>query len=192
MRFVLVRHAQSENNRVWAEAGAAGGLVHDPALSVLGVVQAAALASHAHSLPWRPTHLYSSLLTRAWQTAAPFGEALGLPVVGHGPLHEVGGPTAPGRDDVGESVEDAVARAERVVGWLRRRHHPDDVVALVTHGWFIQQLLRALLGSFDGVWFTMHNTGVTLLADADAGLPCPVEVRCVNSTAHLPGHWLTQ
>lgn len=226
MHFVLIRHAQSENNRLWAETGTADFHDPDPGLSPLGERQARALARDAELLPWRPTHVYASLMSRAIATAAPFADALDLPVLGHELLHEVGGPyvgshltervahAGAGRatlaalsprlvlpDAAGddgwfpgplEAIEDALTRAEVVVTALRERHAADDVVALFTHGWFTQKLLRTLLGGQERAWFTVHNTGVSVVADAREGMPCPVEVRCLNSTRHLPYEWLTE
>jgi 2,3-bisphosphoglycerate-dependent phosphoglycerate mutase len=47
---------------------------------------------------------------------------------------------------------------------LRRRHgNGEDRVAVVTHGGFYHEVLLALSGGSDseGVWFTLHNTGMT-------------------------------
>lgn len=226
MRFVLVRHAQSENNRLWAETGRSDFRDPDPPLSELGRRQADALAAAVGRLPWRPTHLYASLMTRAIATAAPFAEAVDLPVLGHELLHEVGGPYVVGptgeriahagssRVALGaltprlvlpdlagahgwfpgphEDADGAGRRADAVVAALRARHASDDVLAVFTHGWFTQKLLRSLLGGGDGVWFTIHNTGVSIVSDAAPGLPCPVEVWGLNDTGHLPASWRTE
>lgn len=177
-----MRHAQSESNRLWAEGGPAGTPDPDPPLSALGERQAVALARAAGHLVWRPTHVYASVSERARATAAPLAAALGLPVLEHATLHEVGAPETPGQ---------AARRAERLVVDLRARHQGHDVVVLVTHVWFGQFLLRSLMRAGDAAWFTLHHTGVCLVADADPGLPVPVEVGCLNSTAHLPAAWIT-
>ena len=115
MRLVIVRHGQSSNNAAYARhasaaaAAASGGgqpatestrsvweyegRVPDPPLTDLGLRQAAALgaAVAAGRAGFTPTHLYSSLTTRAVQTARPLAEATGLPVVLRPDLHEVGG-----------------------------------------------------------------------------------------------------
>ena len=47
---------------------------------------------------------------------------------------------------------------------LRRRHgDTDDRVAVVTHGGFYHEVILALSGASqsEGIWFTMHNTGIT-------------------------------
>lgn len=224
MRFILIRHAQSENNRRFAKTPDAVPDA-DPALSALGRRQALALAGDARHLPWTPTHLYSSLMIRAVATAAPLADALDLPVLGHEQLFEVGGPhtvtplgervphPGAGRDALAaltprlvlpESVDadgwyrrpveteaDAHTRAHAVVESLRARHRPGDVVVLMGHAWFAAKLLRVLLGGLDHVWFSQHNTGLTVVSDAEPGLPVPLEVDCVNDSRHLPRDWVT-
>ncbi len=222
MRFVLVRHAQSHNNRLWAETGSVAARVPDPELTALGRRQADAVATAARRWDWRPTQVYASLMVRALQTAVPLGETLDLPVRAHPELYEVGGPFVesdgvrtpwPGSprsvlqrlggrielpqeaSEAGwyagpyEAEADAAERAARVVAGLRAAHAPDDVVVLVTHGWFTQHLLRTLLGG-TGIptWFTVNNAAVSLVAEVDPRLPCPVEVRRLNDVGHLgPG-----
>lgn len=187
MRFVLVRHAQSEANRLWAETGTADAAGADPGLSRLGVRQARALARDIHRLPWRPTHLYASRTARAAATAAPLAAALGLGVVTHDLLHEVAEPAI----DPREGAPDAAARAGRLLASLRTAHAPDDVAVLVTHLRFGQEVLRALVGHPADVWVTLHHTGVSALADARAGLPSRLEVHGLDDTSHLPPAWRT-
>lgn len=65
----------------------------DPPLTDLGHQQAAKLAAWLAS-EWpqeRITHVFSSLMTRAVQTAAPIAKALALPVLGLTQAHECGG-----------------------------------------------------------------------------------------------------
>jgi 2,3-bisphosphoglycerate-dependent phosphoglycerate mutase len=57
-------------------------------------------------------------------------------------------------------------RATDFIGELGRRHAGgEDRVAIVTHGGFYHEVLLALIGASgqSGVWFTMHNTGITRL-----------------------------
>jgi 2,3-bisphosphoglycerate-dependent phosphoglycerate mutase len=57
-------------------------------------------------------------------------------------------------------------RARDFICELRRRHAGgEDRVAVVTHGGFYHEVLLALIGAGgqSGVWFTMHNTGITRL-----------------------------
>lgn len=83
-----------------------------------------------------------------------------------------------------EAEESAyVDRARRVIGDLRTRHDPGDVVALVTHGWFTQYLLRELLGiSAMTGWVEVNNTGVSLLREE--------EERFVGTTTAVRLNWL--
>lgn len=93
MRLLLIRHAQSANNALYAQQGTREGYSPDPALSELGHQQAKALAAFArHDATFAEvTALYCSLTTRAVQTAAPLATALGLSVQGLHHAHETEG-----------------------------------------------------------------------------------------------------
>ncbi|MFW8625395.1 histidine phosphatase family protein [Deinococcus sp. ME38] len=93
MHLVLIRHAQSLNNVLYAQTGGKEGRHPDPPLSDVGFEQARLLGEAANRIPHLGslTHLYSSLTTRAVQTAAPLATALALPVQGTDTLHEIGG-----------------------------------------------------------------------------------------------------
>lgn len=105
MRLYLIRHAQSENNLLWDMNQSSAGRSDDPALTALGekqaVMTAAYLASSREEFPkdWQNsarigfeiTHLYSSLMYRALQTASAISSALSLPIVGREDIHECGG-----------------------------------------------------------------------------------------------------
>lgn len=83
------------NNQLEAEAGRypPPGRQPDPPLTESGHTQARQLAAWAAHDPLfgEVTHLYSSLTTRAVQTAAPLAAALGLDVHGLAAAHECGG-----------------------------------------------------------------------------------------------------
>ncbi len=198
MRVILIRHGESQNNRIFAETGGEAGRSPDPGLTDLGHAQAVALAGAVDLLPWRPTHVYSSLMLRALQTAAPLADALNLPLLARTDIHEGGGPndrdadgawvTHPGSPrDVLAAVSPRVVlppeagpdgwypgpleepdglgpRAAQAVASLLEEHSDDDVIAVVTHGWFSQHLVRTFLGipSMTG-WIEIKNTGLTLL-----------------------------
>lgn len=109
MDLFFIRHGESANNTLWKR-----GLdfqtyrVSDPLLSAKGEKQAQFLAEflanpkgeriYYEPLP-RPekrgpfgiTHLYSNLMKRALQTAAPISERLGLPILVHPEMFECGG-----------------------------------------------------------------------------------------------------
>lgn len=92
MELLLIRHGQSANNALEHEAASPGGRLPDPPLTPLGHEQARRLAGWAARGGDGPvSHLYSSLTTRAVQTAAPLAAALGLPVRGLAAAYECGG-----------------------------------------------------------------------------------------------------
>lgn len=93
MRFVIIRHGQSTNNLLYEQTGDSVGRDHDAPLTDLGHRQAALLADTVAdgALPWPITHLYSSLMLRAVQTAAPLADRLDLPHHALPHAHEIGG-----------------------------------------------------------------------------------------------------
>ncbi len=93
MLLYYIRHAQSTNNALFNETGARIGRVADPDLSNLGGQQARLLAAYCikHQKEFDFTHIYSSLMVRALQTAYPLAEAYHLPLNGQIDLHESGG-----------------------------------------------------------------------------------------------------
>ncbi|MEZ5097991.1 MAG: histidine phosphatase family protein [Nocardioides sp.] len=225
MRFVLIRHGQSVNNLIFEQTGGELGRHPDPLLTELGHTQAQLLAAHVSGggLPWPVTAVYTSLMARAIQTAAPLAEGLGLPLHAHAELFECGGPyqqaddvtvAHPGSDPTElralsdrlvlpelaegpgwwagpfEDQEHAyVERARRVVDDMRTAHQDADVVALVTHGWFTQYLLRELLGipTMRG-WVEVSNTGISLLRDEEGRWAGTTTAVRLNWLPHLPDH----
>ncbi|PNY82950.1 histidine phosphatase family protein [Deinococcus koreensis] len=89
----MIRHAQSVNNALEGRPDSLEARQADPPLTALGCEQARRLAdwSPTDDLCRRITHLYSSLTTRAVQTAAPLAHALGLDVQGLTDAYECGG-----------------------------------------------------------------------------------------------------
>jgi 2,3-bisphosphoglycerate-dependent phosphoglycerate mutase len=106
MQFYFIRHAESENNELYARTGAAVGRLADPELTALGRRQARYLA---HFLQQRDpdiaagprdsqnrrgfpfSHLYSSLMRRSLATATLVAEALAIPLRAWPEIHEWGG-----------------------------------------------------------------------------------------------------
>ena len=113
MRFVVIRHGQSTNNLLWEQTGSSTGRHHDPELTDLGRTQAERLAAAAAdgTLPWRPTQIHTSLMTRAVQTAAPLADALDLELQGHVDAYETGGPFTEDDDGVRTAHRGAGAAA---------------------------------------------------------------------------------
>ncbi len=107
MQLYFIRHAQSTNNLLWEMTGYDEGRHEDPELTDLGKEQAKMVAKFlAHQSTHQPTtrdaesqnvdgfkltHLYSSLMVRAMDTAAAIAEATHLTPVARTDLHETGG-----------------------------------------------------------------------------------------------------
>lgn len=82
----------------------------------------------------------------------------------------------------------AIAVASTLRAWAAEKNTPP--IALISHGTFLDSLLKALLGALpgNGHFYFHYNTGVTrltLLADGRLG------VHYFNRTAHLPDDLLT-
>ncbi len=107
MELYIIRHAQSENNALWASTGQEAGRKPDPGLTAVGHQQAQRLAQYLaqrpavnglseaarqqnpHGYPF--THLYTSLMWRAVQTGHYVAEALDIPLHAWEEIHEWGG-----------------------------------------------------------------------------------------------------
>ncbi|HET7069601.1 MAG TPA: histidine phosphatase family protein [Nocardioides sp.] len=90
------------------------------------------------------------------------------------------------RGEVEREREVYVARADRLIGTLRDTHDPDDVVGLVSHGWFGNVLLGRLLGIEDmNGAFELANTSISLLEDTEEGVPWDVTAIRINWLPHL-------
>lgn len=229
MRLLLIRHGESENNRIHAETGSWSGRSPDPDLTALGRIQAGKLADHcaAQALP-RPDVLLTSLMRRAVSTAAPLARALDLPLQGHALLHEVGGvyeaddegPHVAGIPRPGSSASALLALSPHLVlpgdadetGWHRRPFEPPahawdracevaaelrdrygstgQLVGVVSHAWFSQYLIHALLGwqpAADGrlsAWLVINNSGHTLI-ELEPGGGWPPALVWLNRHDHL-------
>lgn len=123
MDLFFIRHGQSANNNLFIKTGARVGRQADPDLTELGKIQAIRLAEFIfqHPQDFGFTHLYSSLMTRAIQTATPLAEALQLPVLGSTDLHESGGIYLEDEKDgtpigqVGKSCEELAKLSSRLI-----------------------------------------------------------------------------
>lgn len=149
MQLYFIRHAQSENNQLWARTGSMTGRMPDPDLSPTGRQQAPVLAeflqerSQRAETPTRRhdpqnvdgiaiTHLYCSLMVRAVTTGAAVARALDLPLVAWQDLHESGG------------IFETDAETEERIGLAGgdrahfERHYPDLVLpeSLGDEGWW--------------------------------------------------------
>lgn len=106
------------------------------------------------------------------------------------------GVTEAGWWDVNKGAEEyytALGRAVKVAGELRRRAReladtpdsPPERIALVSHGTFIDALIKALLNLLPNrqMYFLMYNTGITRIDFVDHDR---LVLRYVNRTMHLP------
>jgi 2,3-bisphosphoglycerate-dependent phosphoglycerate mutase len=106
MQLYYIRHAQSENNLLWAETGSTEWRSVDPELTPVGREQAEHLArflAQPGQSPANPeydpqnvggfqiTHLYCSLMVRSVATGVVLARALDLPLVAWEDAHETGG-----------------------------------------------------------------------------------------------------
>lgn len=106
MQLYFIRHAQSQNNLLWDMTGSNRGRSDDPELSEIGCEQARLLAQFLNRqdpafVPRRRdyndragfglTHLYTSLMLRAVQTASLVADALDMPLLALEDLCETGG-----------------------------------------------------------------------------------------------------
>jgi broad specificity phosphatase PhoE len=77
-------------------------------------------------------------------------------------------------------------RADRLIDALRETHDRDDVVGLVSHGWFGNVLLGRLLGIVDmNGAFELANASMSLLEDTEDAVPWDVTAIRLNWFPHL-------
>ncbi len=140
MHLYFIRHGESENNALWARSGSSNGRDVDPELTERGHRQAELMAKFV-SQPWiepNPgtyddrgynrfefTHLYSSAVLRAVETATYVSKATGLPLHVWRDWHEAGGMYL--ENETGEPI----GQAGRTRAYLQERfpdlHIGDEV-----------------------------------------------------------------
>lgn len=104
MQLYLIRHAESQNNALYARNGSSKGRHYDPPLTEVGEEQARRLADFLRASAASPDRgestrftrisislIYTSLMTRAVVTATAAAQALGVPLIAWRDLHESGG-----------------------------------------------------------------------------------------------------
>jgi probable phosphoglycerate mutase len=204
--LLLIRHGQASHNlqNRWVGWGATP-------LTSMGRRQAEAIASRLASSPDAIEHLYSSPLLRAWQTALPIGEHLGLEPVSHKGLREIDFGRVSGltlesfretmpavfaqwqdRKDLtfrfpgGEQRLAFYQRVGQALDGIAARH-PWARVAVIAHGGTIRAGLAHLLPDTMADWwaYSLGNaslTHVTMGADANS-------LNALNDKQHLDGKW---
>lgn len=103
MQLYFIRHAQSENNAIWAATQSDVGRKPDPELTAVGEKQGAQVAQFLagkrgavendgyNAQGFDFTHLYCSLMVRAVKTGSYISETMGVPLVAWPEIHESGG-----------------------------------------------------------------------------------------------------
>jgi probable phosphoglycerate mutase len=199
--FYLVRHGETEWNATGRWQGHA-----DVPLNDVGYAQARRLAERFRSEGMRFDAIYSSDLARAWETALPCAEVLGLDVVAMPALREidVGSWSGLTGAEVAERDGETLARIEsgedlprggaerfadlynRVVAAVEQlaEQHPSSTLLLVTHGGDVRALLlHAAREQLHPATRPRHvgNTSITVIVKHADGW----EIRTVNDLAHL-------
>lgn len=199
-RIVLVRHGQTEWNRVERFRGQA-----DVPLNETGLAQAEATGQRV-AAEWQPVAVYASPLSRAVRTAEAIASRLGLPVQPHPALIDINygqwqGLTpdevrqrwpeeldawynAPRRARIpgGETLDELRERAMAAVRALAARHE-GQTIALVAHTVVNRVILLAVLGlENDRFWRLRQDTCAVNVFEVEGDV---FTVALLNDTCHL-------
>ena len=163
MKFYLVRHGETEWNKLGRFQGQ-----YDTLLNDAGVEQAMVIAQASRE--WDVTAIYSSPLTRTMQVATEIGNLLAVPVQTRDGLKELdlgelegvrGEEMRLGWPDIfstwnsephrivmpgGESLAALEERSWQVILELEQCHSPEDNLAVVSHNFAIRAICGRLLG----------------------------------------------
>ena len=205
LRWFLVRHGETEWNRVGRAQGQA-----DPPLNDAGQAQAVAVAVRLATVAFEAA--YSSDLRRAAETAAPVMRGRDTPIVYRHDLREKSfgqweGITyeelqlrypamleelfderpafaPPG----GESDLELFARAAAAAAGIAERHAgTDGNILVVSHGGTLRAMMVSMLGlPVESMWrIRLSNAGLSVMTTFDEG---GATVDLLNDTSHLgPG-----
>jgi probable phosphoglycerate mutase len=203
IELLIVRHGESEPavpGRPFPLVGGHG----DPALAPAGREQAQRVADRLEDEGIEA--IYVTSLRRTAETAAPLADRLGLEMAVEADLREVhlgeweggvfrqrvaeGDPIAARlfteeRWDVIPAAEPQVAFAERVRGAIGRiaAAHPDQRVAVFSHGGVIGQILAQASGARSFAFIGCDNGAIShLVVTAERWI-----IRRFNDTGHLAG-----
>ena len=203
--ILLVRHGESIPARADVPFPLVGG--HgDPELDPRGVEQAERIGQRLSRARFgqKVGAIYVTNLQRTAQTAAPLAEAIGMEPRVEADLREVflgewegglyrikireGGPIArrlmeEGRWDVipgAESDASLIGRIRAGIGRIAAAH-PDEMVAVFTHGGVIGRVMAEATGSRPLAFAGAANGSISEIIV----LPDAWVVRCFNDTAHL-------
>ncbi len=191
VKLLIIRHGQSANNLLHATTGSYAGREADPLLTELGRLQAARLAeAMVVGRQPAPQVLYTSLMSRAVQTAAVIAETLDIEVHGRLDAFECGGPYLGMPEDptpyCGAPASALRALSDRLVlpagadetGWYRGDGE-DDLERAYRGARVIHDLKQAHLGTDRLValvcheWISQHLVRAALGFHADNGVAEP-------------------
>jgi probable phosphoglycerate mutase len=201
-RFLLVRHGETEWNRVERFRGRA-----DVPLNHTGLAQAEATGERV-AAEWQPVAVYTSPLSRSVKTAEAIARHFNLPVQIHPDMVDIDYGEWQGltpdearqrwpdeieawynRPDLalipgGESLEELRQRAMRMVTALARRH-PDQIIVMVGHTVINRIILLGVLGLGNERFWRLKQEPCAInvfdYADGDFNLAS------LNDTCHLRG-----
>lgn len=197
--LLLIRHGENE----WVKSGRLAGRTAGVHLNEKGREQAAGLAG---MLAQQPLHaIYSSPLERCLETAQPLAERTGLAIrieenlieVDYGAWHGAELKELAKRDEwqavqhfpstfrfpEGESLRDVQYRAAGIADRLAALH-PNQVIALFSHGDVIRTLLAHFAGTPLDLFQRVHVSPASVsVVGVFGGRPA---ILCVNYTAALP------
>ena len=201
-RVILVRHGQTEWNRVERFRGRA-----DVPLNEIGLAQAEATGKRVAS-EWQPVSAYSSPLSRAVKTAEAIARHFDLPVQIHAGMADIDYGEWQGLtpDEVkerwpetlyawyhaphtaripgGETLDDLRTRGMAAVHELATRH-AEQTIALVGHTVINRIVLLGVLGlGNDRFWRLRQDTCAINVFEADGG---EFTLASLNDTCHLRG-----
>lgn len=171
-----------------------------PMLRTMQTMQPVAASLGSAPSVWVDLHEHGGI----FQRASADGEAVGLPGMGRTEMAaNFPGYRLDSIDDKGwwfggeEDRAGCHARAVRVLEELYRMAQDlaaDEAVAAISHGTFMDSLLKAMVGRLPGdqFYFNHHNTGITRVDFLPWGdKNCVPFFRYVNRTDHLVGDELT-
>jgi len=199
-RIVLIRHGQTEWNRIERFRGRA-----DVLLDETGLAQAKATGRRV-AAQWQPVAVYSSPLSRAVKTAEAIAGRLGLPVQIHAGIADIdygqwqgltpdeveerwpevhhAWYTAPHavRIPGGETLDEIRIRAMEAVNEIAAQH-VGQTAALVSHTVVNRVILLAVLGlGNDRFWCLRQDTCAVNVFEMDGG---EFTLVSLNDTCHL-------
>ncbi|MBN18456.1 MAG: hypothetical protein CL758_03110 [Chloroflexi bacterium] len=179
MRIIFIRHAESIANASKRMQGHA-----DYSLSNMGIEEAKKLQDRFYNEKLIPTHIYSSPLSRTFQTASIVCKNWKIEIKKWEKIieHDVGvfsnltwpeieskfGTLIEGFDkginwdlvDGAESYLDMSERANLVMEFLFENHSDEDTILIFTHGGIMQHLISAILKSNIVCKINIPNTAI--------------------------------